>query len=406
MRGFLCLLICVAVLFTSVSVSSAQNADPIARKLDIAKKQFGKTTTLLGKKLLSKYKIAIAAYTKVGRSNKAAKLVEEMKRLTSSEKIAEVLSNQIANINKQSSDRIETRLNNAKKNCANAVTRLGKVLLKRYDAAIAAYTKAERTDDALNLMDERDFFAKSIKLPLAKETETNHAGKQIKPILKTTWAQRKQYAKFSPDNHRVGCWSTALGQILFYHRLMPSGKVSYECSTGYSISEDLESIKFNWRLFATKLTAKTRSIAVNQVARYLFFVAAVIQKDFDTGTYVLNNKQRAEALAKHFECETEVYSSKSKSIEELRKIIIAELDASRPVMIHIRDKAKKSFHAAVVDGYRNSGEKLKIHINMGHGGGDNGWFNFTGPVGKYNDPSYLKIITVKPIANKSKLARN
>ncbi len=406
MRGFLSLSICVAVLFTFVSISSAQKADPIARKLDIAKKQFRKSTTMLGRKLLSKYKIAIAAYAKGGQGKKATELMDEMKRLASSKKIAEVLSNQLAKINEQASDLIEIRLNKAKKLNAMIVTKLGKILLKKYDGAIAAYTKRGRTEQAINLMDERDFFAKSIELPLAKETETASAGKQVKPILKTTWAQRKQYAKFAPDNHRVGCWSTALGQILFYHRLTPSGKVSYECSTEYSISEDLESIKFNWRLFATKLTAKTRSLAVNQVARYLYFVATVIQKDYDTGSYVLGHKQRAEALTKHFECETEVFSSKSKSIEELREILIAEVDASRPVMIHIRNKAKKSFHAAVVDGYRISGEKLKIHINMGHGGDDNGWFHFSGPVGKYNDPSYLKIITVKPIANKSELARN
>jgi len=37
---------------------------------------------------------------------------------------------------------------------------------------------------------------------------------QASPLLQTHWDQRDEYAMYAPRQERLGCWSTALAQIL------------------------------------------------------------------------------------------------------------------------------------------------------------------------------------------------
>ncbi len=216
--------------------------------------------------------------------------------------------------------------------------------------------------------------------------EVAFGSEKAAPLLSTQWGQRGQYAKYSPQNYRVGCWSTALGQILFHHRMFPHGRVRYRCTNGILVQENLDEHEFD----ESRLLDST-----DEVAQYLYAVAVVIQKDFGTGKYRLNHRQRAQAVARHFSCRAVLY--KAKDIGSLQTLIRAEIEKGRPVMIHLRDKKRKHFHAAVVDGYRTTDEATTFHINMGHAGRDDGWFRLDRPVGKYDDTAYHRLITVSPI---------
>jgi hypothetical protein len=109
------------------------------------------------------------------------------------------------------------------------------------------------------------------------QTATSAAA-EIQPLLTTQWGQRGLYAKYVPNNERLGCWSVALAQILYYHRVQPAGQVSYE-GDGYRVRESLDH-RFDWDLFADTVTEATPARKQNEVAKYCYYAAIVIGKDF------------------------------------------------------------------------------------------------------------------------------
>jgi hypothetical protein len=221
-------------------------------------------------------------------------------------------------------------------------------------------------------------------------------------LLKTTWGQRDRYAKYSPENKRLGCWSVALAQILYFHRLTPEGTVSYLCTKKrYSIKESFGENKFSWGLFVDKFDDKNSTDSQNEVAKYIYCTSVAIQKDFGTDSYVLKkHAQRAAAIARYYGCETKLHDNNKYSLTQIKQIIKQEIDLRRPLMLHLRslstDLSDKDYHAVAVDGYRIRKDEFWIHINMGHKGSDNDWYDFSLPILKYNDNNYRKIITIKP----------
>ena len=109
------------------------------------------------------------------------------------------------------------------------------------------------------------------------------------PLLETNWGQRNEYTRFSPGHNRLGCWSTALAQIAYYHRLRPTGSVSYTSTYGYVTEEDFDSYQFDWSLFTNKITGSTPEEVIDETVRYVYFTAVAVQKDWGTGTYMLSH---------------------------------------------------------------------------------------------------------------------
>jgi hypothetical protein len=211
------------------------------------------------------------------------------------------------------------------------------------------------------------------------------AAEKVGPLLSTQWNQRDDYAQDAPRNQRVGCWSAALGQILYYHKLFPRGHVRYTCTDGTVIDEDLNKFEFpeDHALNAT-----------DDIARYLYAVSVVIQKDFGTGDYCVGHKARARLVSRHFGCRAALLDIKD--LRSLDQALRRELDQGRPVMMHLSSKSK-SYHATAVDGYETGGEATLFHINMGHGGEGDGWFRLDKPIDKYDDTTYHKLVMVAPL---------
>jgi hypothetical protein len=126
-------------------------------------------------------------------------------------------------------------------------------------------------------------------------------------LLKTNWDQFGIYARYTPDNQVLGCWSTALAQILYYHRLQPTGEVDYTCTKGYVIRDTLSKFHFDWEAFAPELEEASHPDAIEAVARYSYLTAAAVRKDFGTGRY-MQAVNPAGQLARHFTCEAEFYA--------------------------------------------------------------------------------------------------
>ena len=217
------------------------------------------------------------------------------------------------------------------------------------------------------------------------------------PLIETTWGQRGLYAAFSPNQVRAGCWSTALAQIAYYHRKRPFGYVRYTTRSGLHFDVNLSASSVDWNHMVPKLTSATATVSRNAVARFVFNAALVVQKDFGTASYCLSHSERALAIAAHYRLATRWVTHGNHPRSLLKATVIHEINAKRPLLIHMRNRARTSYHAAVIDGYRWQPGKLQIHVNLGHGGGDDGWFPFAGPIHKYDDPNYRKLLVIRPL---------
>ena len=238
----------------------------------------------------------------------------------------------------------------------------------------------------------------------------------IGPLLETKWGQRGEYARFAPqkktgsnDRFRLGCWSTALAQILYYHRLKPFGTVGYHtrksCTDNKSckIDQSLRDYDFDWNEFVDEIVENsTPENKIKEVARYCYYTAVVVEKDFGTGSYKLTHSKRANAVSTHYNTIAHLYSTKKNkdSLGEIKQIICEEIINARPLMMHMRSVkvgGKRHYHAVVVDGAGYIGQRFIIHINMGLMGRDNAWYDFDHIDETYNDYNYREIITIKPL---------
>lgn len=224
------------------------------------------------------------------------------------------------------------------------------------------------------------------------------AGASASPLLETHWDQDNEYAMFAPHHWRIGCWSTALAQILYYHRLAPFGSNSYTCTNGTYVSADFDDYTFDWRKFVDRIDPGTPSASAQEVARYSYFTSVAIEKDFNTGDYMLSHSNRAEAIENHYDCQTFFYElGWWYKIEHLKITIAQEIDAGCPLMLHVRDKSR-NYHAVVIDDYQFVGDMFQVHINMGREGSDDGYYDIAGTIGTFDDTGYRKVIAVHPPA--------
>jgi len=227
------------------------------------------------------------------------------------------------------------------------------------------------------------------------------AAGEVTPLLSTQWGQRDLYAQQAPlidgSHARLGCWSTAIGQILFFHKLRGYGDCHYTCSNGIVIDNTVEGDSYEWCFMPVKLTASSSSEEVRQVSAFLFDVSTVVQKDYGTGTYCLSHSERAAALELYYGVRSYLLVSAS-SGHDLEPVIIAQLAAGHPCMLHLRTipSPESVYHAVVIDGYRFEGSDFIVHLSYGAEGYGDGWYGFYGAIGEYDDTTYRRIIVIEP----------
>ena len=229
-------------------------------------------------------------------------------------------------------------------------------------------------------------------------TRTNNAISED-VLVKTKWKQMGGFEKYTPDHLRLGCWSTALAQIMYYHKLKPFGLVSYTSRNGYVINEKIDSSTVQLDLLVNKIDSSTSQSDIDATAHYNYYAALAVQKDFGTDRY-MNKLASSSLLEQHYKVDVERYISWRRilpySIGKLENVLCAELDVRRPVFLHFSD-LKRFGHSVVIDAYRFQNKKLMVHINQGQGGPQDGWYNFNGSILKPNDDALRVIYTFKPV---------
>lgn len=217
-------------------------------------------------------------------------------------------------------------------------------------------------------------------------------------LTTTRWQQMGGFQKCTPDSLRLGCWSTALAQIVYYHKLKPFGSVQYTSSKGFVINETIDSSIFNFSLFASTIDSLSTEATVNQLAKYNYYAALAVQKDFGTDHYI-NSLATAGLLEKHYRIKVKRYIAWHKyvpnTLGKLEKIIYNEINNKRPVFLHFAN-LKDFGHSVVVDGYCYKDGAFMVHTNQGQGGPDDGWYDFHKGIIKKDDNELRVIYTIEP----------
>ncbi|HWW41872.1 C10 family peptidase [Pedobacter sp.] len=252
----------------------------------------------------------------------------------------------------------------------------------------------------------KDQVAKQAPLLLIKE----------KHLLNTQWDQWGIYARYTPKQQVLGCWSTALAQILYYHRLKPFGYANYICSNGYVIKDTLSKYNIRWSHFRYLLDKNSPEKSISSVARYSYLTAIAVRKDFGSERY-LELVNPAPQIEKHFPCDAKFYGcftgdlpftpEQLKTIaekEDIRHIIDRsqtinliqkEIDNKMPVYFHFGNFSNYG-HSTVIDGYRKQGNIFFVHINYGASGFRNGWYDLFKPIDVDDDIRLRAFVTIHP----------
>lgn len=217
-------------------------------------------------------------------------------------------------------------------------------------------------------------------------------------LLKTHWKQMGGFERYTPDGMRLGCWSTAFAQIMYFHQLKPFGHVVYTSRHGYHIDEVIDSTKINLSKLALSINSNTDSATINALAKYNYYAALAVQKDFGTDSY-MQKLASSTLLETHFRVNVSRYISWQNVLpythSKLKAIIKEEIFNKRPLFLHFAN-LKDFGHSVVIDGYKQTGKKFLIHLNQGQGGPQDGWYNFDQDLLKNGDHKLRVIYTIKP----------
>ena len=218
-------------------------------------------------------------------------------------------------------------------------------------------------------------------------------------LLKTGWNQTGEYARYVEYDDDTGCWAVAIAQIAHYHRINPSGNINYSTTNGDRISVDLGYYPFAHNRFSESLGEKSAPDEKEQVSKYIYYTAAIIYTDFGSSGY-LEHETMVSRLEKHLGCKVgfheysqEQYLANWESISDLIK---NEINSRRPIMLYF-DNGDDFGHAAVLDGYYEVDRRFLVHLNMGWGGDDNGWYDCFGKIAGLRDDLQKRfLITFSP----------
>lgn len=207
------------------------------------------------------------------------------------------------------------------------------------------------------------------------------------------------FEKYTPDHLRLGCWSTALAQIMYYHKLIPFGTIAYTSRNGYVINEKIDSSSIALNELVARIDSTTSLEAIDAAARYNYYAALIVRKDFGTDRY-MQKLAASSLLEQHLKVKVERYISWHRalpySLSKLQKVMLSELQHKRPVLLHFSD-LKGFGHSVVVDGYRLENNRPIVHINQGQGGPQDGWYDFLDEILQKDDDKLRVIYTFSPI---------
>lgn len=218
----------------------------------------------------------------------------------------------------------------------------------------------------------------------ARTTTTVEA---IAPMLKTKWGQGYPFNIYCPADERsgqggktclTGCTSTAIAQVMYYHRhpQRPEGSVFYydgKQSKWREMDFDKQPA-FNWDMMAEEYGSTPMAEQCMAVGKLLECVTMASKVDFGADVSLADTKASVKRMADHFGYSDESvhYDRADYDDDAWNKLMMDELRQGRPVIYSGRNTTMG--HAFVCDGCDQSG---LIHINWGWKGLSDGYYSLS-----------------------------
>jgi len=220
-------------------------------------------------------------------------------------------------------------------------------------------------------------------------------------LIKTKWSGSEPFNSNVPK-YELGCHSVAIAQILFYHKLIPRGRVDYICGNGLKVEKDLSHYNPDLSSFANNINDPEEKLL--NTAEYLYNIACIVKKDFGTDQYIKCDDFHKSEIESQFNCQYQAYPEilENNIAEILHKKdgyyskIIEGIDAGQPLGFYYTSY-KNNGHAVVIDGYLLKDDKIFIHANFGWNGKSDGWYLLEEDLPR--DLKFLLLIVINPTIN-------
>ena len=209
--------------------------------------------------------------------------------------------------------------------------------------------------------------------------------KRVPALLTTLWEQGTPFNDLCPQNkngghYPTGCVSTAMSQIMYYHKYPVQGQGSRTYSfqaddrVGDLISVDFGATTYDWEHMLPLYGINDSQQAKTAVATLMFHAGVAVEMTYNTSGSGAYPSEARHGLIQYFRYNpnTELLYRDYYSVEEWMRIVYTELNAKRPILYGGSDK-KSGGHAFVIDGYDENG---LVHVNWGWGAdGGNGYYD-------------------------------
>ena len=213
-------------------------------------------------------------------------------------------------------------------------------------------------------------------------------------LLETTWHQAGEYARFMKSDSILGSKAVAIAQIAHYHKLNPVGRIDYIDSSGYQ-SINLDDYSFQHSQFVSFIDENTPDSSKEQMAKYLFCIAALTDDDFEASSRGIDERLRdyLNCLVRyHYYNRKQYLNHRSK----IQSIVTWEIDANRPLILDFMDSDHFG-QTVVIDGYVRKDDQFFVHLNFGLGGRYDGWYDLFDRIMKNRDDlHYRSFMTIIP----------
>lgn len=199
-------------------------------------------------------------------------------------------------------------------------------------------------------------------------------GKDVSPLLSTTWNQGCYYNEDCPAESSgpcgrcyAGCVATAMGQVMRYHAYPETGQGSniYGTASYANISADFGATTYEWDNMPNSISSSNAYIA-----EFLYQLGVSVNMDYSpTGSGASTITSR-NAFVSYFKYSDYCFRGEKANFTDNDWIYLIEneLQSRRPLLYR---GSGSGGHAFVLDGMQNSN---LFHFNWGWSGSYNGYF--------------------------------
>lgn len=200
----------------------------------------------------------------------------------------------------------------------------------------------------------------------------------IAPMIQTKWGQTNPYNNECPKNKRAaddskcasGCVATAMAQVMNYYKYPNVGQGIYlyqSATQGHTLIQDFSNTLFDWSKLTDTYNESSSEESKSEVAKLMKACGISVSMDYGQSSDGSSGAAPTDipyAMINYFGYNNNVnYKNKDYyTPEEWESMIMAELNAGRPILYGGFDSNNRNGHRFILDGCDENG---LYHFNFG-----------------------------------------